>query len=82
MLIVGILMDEATILTTKDIEGRKKILIKQFKALHKDILRLIERSPLSVPELQSMLLSIEEMLRIMHEVTILNIHAEAHELKP
>ena len=68
-------------MTTKNIERRKKNLIKQFKALHKDILRLMERSPLSIPELRAMLLNIEEMLKIMHEVTMLNINAKAHELK-
>ena len=68
-------------LAIKNIEGRKKNLIKQFKALHKDILRLIERSPLSIPELKAMLLNIEEMLKIMHEVTMLNINAKVHELK-
>ncbi|MFX1486303.1 MAG: hypothetical protein ACFFBS_04325 [Promethearchaeota archaeon] len=60
-----------------NLEGRKEILIKQFKALHKDILRLMERSPLSIPELRAMLINIEEMLKIMHEVTVLSVRAKS-----
>ena len=42
----------------------------------------MERSPLSIPELRAMLLHIEEMLKIMHDVAMLNINAKAYELKP
>lgn len=67
----------------KDLEERKKGLIRQFEDLHKKILRLMRRSPLSIPELRAMLINIEEMLKIMHEVTILNIRAEIpYELRP
>lgn len=80
MLFLDILLQERLLLKPKDIEGRKQILIKQFEAIHKDILRLMKRSPLSTSELEAFLRNIEGLLKIMHEVTMLNIQAKGYRL--
>lgn len=80
MLLLDILLQERLLLKPKDIEGRKQILIKQFEAIHKDILRLMKRSPLSTSELEAFLRNIEGLLKIMHEVTMLNTQAKGYRL--